>query len=75
MIGLYGLEVDGLRTKRPDLYRALWVFRFRAADRHAWRVSRGIAAALGKQDSSYYQHVTETEAQAMYAEDMAKGAN
>lgn len=75
MIALYGTEVEQLLKKSPKLYRMLWLFRFRSADRKAWQVSRGIAASLSKLESSYYRHVTETEDQAGFAEDIAKGSN
>jgi hypothetical protein len=71
MIALYGVEVDRLQRSDPVLYRMLWLFRLRAADRKAWQTTRGIAAALSKQDSGFYSHVTETDAQARLAEDVA----
>lgn len=74
MICLYGIEIERLRAKDPFVYRMLWLFRMRAADRQSWITTRGISAALSEQDPNYYAHVTETEAQAVLAHDVARSS-
>jgi hypothetical protein len=75
MIALYGIAVDSMRRKNPSLYNALWLFRYRAMDRHAYETKRGIEAvmkpAIGQRmDAWWFSHVTETKDQAEYAQDM-----
>ena len=75
MIALYGIGVDAMRSRDPNLYGSLWLFRHRAMDRHAYETKRGIEAVLKpafhqKLDASWYSHITETKDQADFAQDM-----